>query len=101
MLYTTPGIFYIYKQIEKIEKSDHFKSLLNDLSRLGHIKRFVVDEAHCVSKWGRDFRPDYLKLENLRKSFPNIPIMALTATAPEEVKDDIIKVLNIVGCEYL
>lgn len=92
MLYTTP---------EKIEKSDHFKSLLNDLHKLGHIKRFVVDEAHCVSKWGRDFRPDYLKLENLRKSFPKIPIMALTATAPEEVKEDIIRVLNILGCEYL
>ncbi|CAD8111022.1 unnamed protein product [Paramecium primaurelia] len=92
LIYTTP---------EKIEKSEQFKQILGDLFNRKLIKRFVIDEAHCVSKWGRDFRPDYLKLSNVRNEYPNIPIIALTATAPEEVKEDIIDVLQIKGCLYL
>lgn len=48
---------------------------------MGKIKRFVIDEAHCMSKWGRNFRPSYLKLSIIRKNFPNVPILAQTATA--------------------
>ncbi|CAD8084956.1 unnamed protein product [Paramecium primaurelia] len=92
LIYTTP---------EKLEKSEAFKQILGDLFNRKLIKRFVIDEAHCVSKWGRDFRPDYLKLSNVRNEYPNIPIIALTATAPEEVKEDIIDVLQIKGCLYL
>ncbi|CAD8184405.1 unnamed protein product [Paramecium octaurelia] len=92
LIYTTP---------EKIEKSEAFKQILGDLFNRKLIKRFVIDEAHCVSKWGRDFRPDYLKLSNVRNEYPGVPIVALTATAPEEVKEDIIDVLQIKGCLYL
>ncbi|MDE7468330.1 MAG: RecQ family ATP-dependent DNA helicase [Muribaculaceae bacterium] len=50
---------------------------------------FVIDEAHCISQWGYDFRPHYLQLGELRRAFPDIPILALTASATPEVVDDI------------
>ena len=59
------------------------------------LSRFVIDEAHCVSCWGRDFRKDYLELGIIKLNFPSIPIIALTATASEKVKIDIIDKLQL------
>jgi ATP-dependent DNA helicase RecQ len=59
------------------------------------ISLFAVDEAHCISEWGHDFRPDYRSLDLLRQYFPGIPIMALTATANARVRDDIVSQLGL------
>ena len=59
------------------------------------ISLIAIDEAHCISEWGHDFRPDYRNLSMLKKMFPAVPLIALTATATKKVKDDILKQLNI------
>jgi len=59
------------------------------------IAQFAIDEAHCISEWGHDFRPEYRELKKLRKHLPDVPIMALTATATERVRADIIKELKL------
>ena len=61
------------------------------------INLIAVDEAHCISEWGHDFRPEYRKLAELRDHFPNVPIMALTATATQRVREDIVKQLRLRG----
>jgi ATP-dependent DNA helicase RecQ len=62
-----------------------------------NIAQFAIDEAHCISEWGHDFRPEYRELAKLRRHLPDVPIMALTATATERVRDDIVKHLKLRG----
>ena len=61
---------------------------------------FAIDEAHCVSQWGFDFRPSYLQLSVLRKLKPKVPILALTATATNNVQKDIEEKLLLCFCDY-
>lgn len=68
---------------------------IHDWLRTCNITALAIDEAHCISQWGHDFRPDYRNLKSFRQSFPTIPIIALTATATPQVKDDIISELNL------
>jgi ATP-dependent DNA helicase RecQ len=56
---------------------------------------FAIDEAHCLSEWGHDFRPDYLFLSHIRENFPDVPMAAFTATATNTVQDDIIRILKL------
>ena len=60
-----------------------------------NIAQLAIDEAHCISEWGHDFRPEYRELKKLRKHLPDVPIMALTATATDRVRGDILKELKL------
>jgi bloom syndrome protein len=90
LLYVTP---------EMLGKSQRMLNAFEQLHRNGRLARIVIDEAHCVSQWGHDFRPDYKALGSVRQKFPGVPVMALTATATDNVRIDTIHNLGMTGCE--
>src|SRR5262249_51246387 len=81
LLYVAPERFF----------APNFEPLLSKLN----VKLLAVDEAHCVSHWGHDFRPEYLRLGEVRQKLGMPPTIALTATATEDVREDIIRGLNL------
>ncbi|KAL4803758.1 hypothetical protein BDV18DRAFT_144376 [Aspergillus unguis] len=90
VLYITP---------EMIKQSEALTDRLETLYDRKKLARIVIDEAHCVSQWGHDFRPDYKSIGAFRDRIPGIPMMALTATATENVKVDVIHNLKMHGCD--
>ncbi|CAG5074141.1 Similar to Blm: Bloom syndrome protein homolog (Drosophila melanogaster) [Cotesia congregata] len=96
----SPSLKLLYVTPEKLSSSTKFLDVLKRMYQKGLLERFVIDEAHCVSQWGHDFRPDYRKLSFLRKSFPKVGMMALTATATPTVRTDISIRLSLNNPKY-
>ncbi len=78
-----------------LQSGDQFIDFLRGIN----VSLFAIDEAHCISSWGHDFRPEYIQLGKLKRYFPNIPVIALTATADKLVRKDIFERLNIPNAE--
>ncbi|EWC46733.1 hypothetical protein DRE_03978 [Drechslerella stenobrocha 248] len=90
LLYVTPEMLVKSKTLETVMLSLHSRKL---------IARVVIDEAHCVSQWGHDFRKDYKEVGALRRKFPGVPFMALTATATVRTQQDTMHNLSITNCK--
>ncbi|XP_018020703.1 ATP-dependent DNA helicase Q1 isoform X2 [Hyalella azteca] len=92
LLYVTP---------EKLAKSKRLMARLQKAHQASRLARVAIDEVHCCSQWGHDFRPDYKFLGVLRQTFPGVPLLGLTATATARVVADVLKILNIPDCLVL
>ena len=84
----------LYAAPERI-LTPRFMAMLTALNERGRLSLFAIDEAHCVSQWGHDFREEYLGLSALHESFPEVPRIALTATADDHTRADIVLRLNL------
>ncbi len=89
------SIKLIYVTPEKVDQSKTFLATLQKMYDGGLLSRIVIDEAHCVSQLGHDYRPSYRQLGKFKQLFPDVPILALTATAPENVIGDMTKSLGM------
>ncbi len=89
LYHSQPKLLYVSP--ERLQESGFMFDFLKKMN----ISLFAIDEAHCISHWGHDFRPEYLNLSSLRRSFPSVPMMALTASADNTTQVDIIKMLEL------
>ncbi|KAI5819414.1 P-loop containing nucleoside triphosphate hydrolase protein [Pyronema omphalodes] len=89
-----PTVRLLYVTPELCE-TPGFRAKLKWIYKQGELNRFVIDEAHCISEWGHDFRGAFKKLYWFKTEFPTVPIMAVTATANKRVRDDIVKILRL------
>lgn len=94
-LFRSGQLDLVYLSPEMVNASLQIQNIISRLNSNQQLARIVVDEAHCVSSWGHDFRPDYKGMNMFKQQYPNIPLMALTATANEKVRMDIIHHLNM------
>jgi ATP-dependent DNA helicase RecQ len=85
----------VYLAPERLLMSDFLAGPLEKLAEKPGINAFVIDEAHCVSEWGHDFRPEYRQLSTLRRRHPHVPMLAFTATATSRVRSDVIAQLQL------
>ena len=91
---TSARLTLLYAAPERVT-TGRFLALLDDLHAWGKLSLFAIDEAHCVSQWGHDFREEYLALSVLHERYPDVPRIALTATADEHTRADIIERLQL------
>ena len=89
------AFFSSYLDLLYISPEKLLSSAFQPLLRKASINLFAIDEAHCISSWGHDFRPEYTRLRWLKKNFPDTPIVALTATADEVTRKDIVRQLSL------
>jgi len=85
----------LYLAPERLLMSDFLDGFLPRLRQAQGLSAFTLDEAHCVSEWGHDFRPEYRQLHRLRERFADVPVFAFTATATERVRHDIVRQLSL------
>ena len=85
LLYVTPELVL----------TETFRRTLETIYNQGELSRIAIDEAHCISEWGHEFRPAYYHLSHCRLAYPTVPIICLTATAPPSVRADIINTLGL------
>lgn len=89
LLYVTPELC----------SGDHFRRKLKLVHEQRELARVAVDEAHCISEWGHDFRKDFKRLSWFREAFPDVPIMCLTATANDQVRKDVLSTLGMLSSQ--
>ncbi|CAH0381815.1 unnamed protein product [Bemisia tabaci] len=96
---TNPRLKLLYITPEKLfasgQSSERLRNTLQDLHHNKKLDRIAIDEVHCISEWGHDFRPDYKELCVLNDNFPGVPIIGLTATATPRVRKNIVNCLNL------